>query len=273
MNPIPITSLDDPRVAAYRNLKEKELDRAGRLFIAEGEYVVRRLLESDYPVESVFASDLRLPKIAGFVPEGVPLYVTPQQTMNGLMGARFQSGIVACGRRKPWRPMEQVIPNTPGRLTLVVCPDISNVQNIGAIIRIAAGFGADAMVLGEQCHDPFWRQAIRVSMGTIFRLPIHQSRNLVEDMQRLKTEWKVELAASVLSDSAEPLSQSRRPDRFGILFGNEAQGIGEQYVRASDRQITIPMNPGIDSLNVAIAAGIVLYHFTRQDSFVASPGV
>jgi len=85
-------------------------------------------------------------------------------------------------------------------------------------------------------------------------------------MQRLRGEWKFELAASVLSDTAEPLAKARRPDRFGILFGNEAQGIGEQYVRASDRQITIPMNPGIDSLNVAIAAGIMLYHFTQVDS-------
>ena len=263
---IPITSLDDSRVAAYRNLKEKELDRAGRLFIAEGEYVVRRLLESDFPVESVLLRTCGWRRLSRSCRRGVPLYVTPRETMHGLIGARFQSGIVACGRRKPWRPMEQVIPNTPGRLTLVVCPDISNVQNIGAIIRIAAGFGADAMVLGEQCHDPFWRQAIRVSMGTVFRLPIHQSRNLVEDMQRLRSEWKVELAASVLSESAEPLATSRRAVRFGILFGNEAQGIGEQYVRAADRQITIPMNMGVDSLNVAIAAGIVLYHFTQVDN-------
>jgi tRNA G18 (ribose-2'-O)-methylase SpoU len=132
------------------------------------------------------------------------------------------------------------------------------------MIRIAAGFGCDALILGEHSHDPFFRQSVRVSMGTIFRLPIAQSENLLTDLARLRTEWGIELAATVLDESAEPLSATTRPPRFALLFGNEAQGLPPEIVQACDRRITIPMKLGTDSLNVMVAAGIFLYHFTRS---------
>ncbi len=258
-----ITSLDDPRVAAYRNLKDHELDRQGKLFIAEGEHIVRRLLASDFPVESVFLSEKRSAEFAPVVPAPVPVYVAPSAVMNDVLGMKFHSGIMACGRRKPRGTLEEVVPKAKDALTLVICPDISNVENIGAIIRIAAGFGADAMVLGERCHDPFWRQSIRVSMGTVFRLPIYQSDDLLNDLARLHDEWGVELAATVLDDLAEPLAGARRAAKFGLLFGGEAQGLEEPYVRACQRRVTIPMRLGTDSLNVAVSAGIFLFHFTQ----------
>ncbi len=269
MNPVPagratrIHSLDDPRVAAYRNLKDHELDRRGRLFIAEGEYVVARLLASDFSVESIFLSDKRVEEIAPQVPPGVPVYVASPDVMNGVLGMKFHSGVMACGRRKPRMTIDDVIPKDRDRLTLVICPDVSNVENIGSIVRIAAGFGADALVLGERCHDPFWRQAVRVSMGTVFRLPLAHSDDLLRDLARLKSEWGVELAATVLDEDAEPLENAKRAEKFGLLFGGEAQGLEPQYVRACDRRVTIPMRMGTDSLNVSVAAGVVLYHFTH----------
>ena len=264
MTPIPITSLADPRVANYRNLKDRDLDRAGRFFIAEGEHLVRRLLESDFPIDSVFLSERRVVEIGPLVPAGVPVYVAPAEVMNEVLGMKFHSGVIACGRRKPHLTLGEVVPKDRERLTLVICPDITNVENIGSIVRIAAAFGADALVLGERCHDPFWRQSVRVSMGTIFRLPILQSDDLLRDMARLKQEWGVQLAATVLEDSAEPLTAAGRPARFGILFGSEPQGLGPEYIAACDRKVTIPMKMGTDSLNVAVAAGIFLYHFTQE---------
>jgi tRNA G18 (ribose-2'-O)-methylase SpoU len=265
MTPIPITSLADPRVANYRNLKDRDLDRAGRFFIAEGEHLVRRLLESDFPIDSVFLTDRRLAEIAPLVPAGIPVYVAPAQLMNDVLGMKFHSGVIACGRRKSQLSLEKVVPKDRRRLTLVICPDITNVENIGSIVRISAAFGADALILGEQCHDPFWRQSVRVSMGTIFRLPLLQSDNLLRDMARLKDEWGVQLAATVLDESAESLARADRPPRFGILFGSEPQGLGPVYQAACDRKVTIPMKMGTDSLNVAVAAGIFLYHFTQAE--------
>lgn len=262
-----IDSLSDPRIAPYRNLKDKELDRAGRLFIAEGEHLVRRLLASDFPVESVFVAEKHAGEFERLVPANVPLYVTSGEVMDGVLGLKFHSGIIACGRRKPWAALDEVLPRKQGRLTLVICPDITNVENIGSLIRLSAGFGVDAMVLGERCHDPFWRQSIRVSMGTIFSLPIYRARNLLADLVRLRNEWGVELAATVLDKDAEPLANARRGERLGLLLGSEPCGLDGETMAACGRKITIPMKLGTDSLNVAVAAGIFLYHFTREDSY------
>jgi tRNA G18 (ribose-2'-O)-methylase SpoU len=259
-----IDSLDDSRVWHYRNLKDRELDRSGKWFIAEGEHVVRRLLASDFPVESVFLSEKRS-DFAPNVRDDIPVYIAPQRVMESVMGFKFHSGIIACGVRKPPASIDDVIPNDPQRpLTLVLCPDLSNVENIGTMIRLCAGFGVDALILGEHSHDPFWRQSVRVSMGTVFSLPIAASQNLLHDMQRLRTEWGVELAATVLDESAEPLHRAVRSSRFGLVFGNEAQGLDAAHVNACDRRVTIPMKLGTDSLNVGVAAGIFLYHFTQS---------
>jgi tRNA G18 (ribose-2'-O)-methylase SpoU len=261
---IPINSLDDPRIAPYRNLKDRELAREGGLFIAEGELVVRRLLRSDYPVESVLLAERSVKEFAREIPTGIPVYVAPDPMLHQIIGYRFHSGVIAVGRRKPTLAIDQFMSAPRERLTVVILPETATAQNLGALIRIAAAFGCDALVLGERSCDPFWRQAIRVSMGTIFSVPLVRSQNLLEDMARLRQAWGFELVATVLDEDAEPLARASRRPRLGILFGNEAQGLSAEYVRACDCRITIPMRPGIDSLNVAIAAGIFLYHFTQQ---------
>ena len=259
----PVENLADPRLWPYRELKDRALDRGGRWFVAEGEHVVRRLLASDFHVESVFLSEKRV-DVAADVPIHVPVYVAPQAVMEGVLGFKFHSGVIACGRRKPRLTIDDAVPRGRERLTLVVCPDISNVENIGSIIRLSAGFGVDALILGQHCHDPFWRQSVRVSMGTVFSLPIVHTDDLLRDMSRLRHEWGIELAATVLDADAEPLARATRPARFGLLFGGEAQGLLPEHVAACDRRVTIPMKLGTDSLNVAVAAGIFLYHFTRD---------
>ena len=267
---IPIDSLDDPRVAPYRNLKDKVLDREGRLFIAEGENVVRRLLASDFETVSVFCVDYRAASVAEAVPAGVPLYVGTGKLMEQVIGFDFHTGVVACGRRKPPLSLDDVLPKDKDELLVVVGGEIANVENLGSLIRLSAGFGADALLLGERCHDPFWRQCVRVSMGTIFKLPIVKSLDLPTDLRRLRAEWGVQVAATVLDEDAEPIASAGRPSRFALAFGNEAHGLSLEQVAACDRRVTIPMGLGTDSLNVSVAAGIFLYHFTQVARAVAS---
>jgi tRNA G18 (ribose-2'-O)-methylase SpoU len=259
---IPIDTLCDPRVAHYRNLKDRELERRGQRFIAEGEHIVRRLLASDFTTESLLLAERRVAEIAPLAPPDLPVYAVRQELMNEILGMKFHSGVLACGVRKPPRPLENVIPRDKPHLTLVICPDITNVENIGSMVRIAAAFGVDAMILGEQCHDPFWRQSIRVSMGAIFTLRLVQSRDLISDLKILKDDYGVQLAATVLDPVAEPLSHAARPPRLGLLFGSEPQGLSPVHVALCDRRLTIPMHLGTDSLNVAVATAIFLYHFT-----------
>jgi tRNA G18 (ribose-2'-O)-methylase SpoU len=264
-NPQGIASLDDPRVAAYRNLKDRELAREGGRFIAEGEYVVRRLLASDFPTESVLLSERRVEEIAPLAPPDVPVYVASDEVMHQVIGFKFHSGVIACGRRKSNPSLEKVLDRF-GPVTLMILPETANAENLGALVRIAAGFGANGLVLGERSCDPFWRQSIRVSMGTVFTLPIVRSEDLRRDLVRLREEFGLELMATVLDADAEPLGEVRRGERIGVLFGNEAQGLGRVWVEVCDRRITIPMKLGTDSLNVAVAAGVVMWELSRQTS-------
>lgn len=259
-----ITSIDDPRIAPYRNLKDWELAREGGLFIAEGELVVRRLLRSDYPVDSVLLGERRVRGFAPSVPGGIPVYAVSDAMMHQVIGYRFHSGIIAAGRRKPMRSVEQMTSGAAERMTAVILPETASAQNMGAIVRIAAAFGCDALVLGERSCDPFWRQSVRVSMGTIFSMPLVQSHNLLEDLRRMRESFGFELAVAVLDERAQPLAGAARGPRLGVLFGNEAQGLPDDVLGLCDRRITVPMRGGIDSLNVAIAAAVFLYHFTQE---------
>jgi tRNA G18 (ribose-2'-O)-methylase SpoU len=263
---IVVDGLDDPRVSHYRNLKDRELARAGDLFIAEGEQVVRRLLASDFPTESLLLARRRADEIAPLAPADLPVYVVDDPLVHQIVGFKFHSGVMAVGRRKPPAELDVVMSAAAarGRVTLVVLPEVANTENLGSLIRISAAFGADAVVLGEHSCDPFWRQSVRVSMGAVFSLPIVRSPNLSDDLGRLTQRWDVELVAAVVGKGAERLASAGRGPRLGLLFGNEAQGLSAPHVAACGRRVTIPMHLGTDSLNVAVAAAVFLYHFTRE---------
>jgi tRNA G18 (ribose-2'-O)-methylase SpoU len=261
---VEISSLDDPRLAPYRALKERELAREGGRFIAEGEQVVKRLLASAFATESVLLARRRVDEIAPLVPEPVPIYVVPDEMMQQVIGFQFHSGVIAVGLRGPQKTLDDVLPRGGDSLKLVICPETANTENLGGMIRIAAAFGVDAMILGERSCNPFFRQAVRVSMGTVFRLPIIQSQDLLLDLDRLKRQWKVERIATVVDErQSVPLAEAQIPRRWALLFGNEAQGLPREMIDVCDRRITIPMKLGTDSLNIMVAAGIFLYHFTR----------
>jgi tRNA G18 (ribose-2'-O)-methylase SpoU len=252
-------SLDDPRIAAYRNLKDRELAREGGRFIAEGEQVVRRLLTSGIQVESVLLADRKADAIAPLVPKGVPIWIASDEAVQRIIGFEFHSGVLACGIRPPPKALQDILTDTEPQ-TLVICPKITNVENLGSLVRLAAGFGVTALILGRQCCDPFFRQSVRVSMGAVFTLPMVRLEDELAAFEQLKKQG-FELVATVLSDDAEPLVSAGRGPKLGLLFGAEADGLDARHITACDRRVTIPMRRNTDSLNVAVAAGIFLYHF------------
>lgn len=259
---IHIFSIDDPRIANYRDVKDRELAvMSNDLFMVESEQLVRRVLASSFDVESVLATEKRADEIAPLVPSDVPVYVASPAVVNQIIGFKFHSGTMAIARRPRSPTIDDVI-GDKSRVLIVVCPEIANTENLGSMIRIAAAFGADAMLIGERSCDPFFRQSVRVSMGAVFTLPIVRSRDIVADLRSLRARG-VELIATVLDQSAEELSNVKPPARTAILFGNEAQGLSDEHVAMCDRRVTLPMKLGTDSLNVAVATGVFLYHFTR----------
>lgn len=258
-----INDLDDPRIAIYRNLKVTNLTRWTDQFVVEGEKLVRRLLASPFPMVSVLATDRHDSRVAPLVPEGVSLYVIPHALIDELVGFNFHQGVLACGQRTPWPSVDEIVEQAGDCVTLVVCPRLSNPENLGAIVRLSDVFGVDAVVVGGPCPDPLSRRVLRVSMGTALRVPVLSSPSLESEIARLRSRWGVELAATVVDPTVERLNHATRRDRFALLFGSESEGLGAEWVDQCDRRITIPMRPGAESLNVAVAAGIVLHHFMR----------
>lgn len=260
-----IDDLDDPRVRPYVGLKERDLTQEGNRFVAESETVVRRLIASGLTVQSVLLAEDRLERMLPLIPRGVRVMALKRPLMNKVLGFKFHSGVMAVGVRPQSPGVDQLASTwkSDQEVTLVVCPEIANTENLGSMVRIAAAFGATAMLLGERCCDPYYRQAVRVSMGTVFSLPIVQSKDIVAELAMLHDRHGVERIATVLDEGAEVLSAAGRPKRIALLFGAEGPGLADEHVSLCDRKVTIPMKRGTDSLNVSVAAGVVLYHFTQ----------
>jgi len=249
--PIEILDAADPRVADYRDLKERRLNEAGR-FVAESERVVRRLVSSGLPIQSVLLTAPRLATLADALGGDFPVYLAPQGVLDGVAGFHVHRGCLAIGVQ----PAAPAVP--PGARTLVVLEDLTDVDNLGAIARHAAAFGADAMLLSPRCADPYYRKAIRVSLGAVFGLPIVRLGRWPDELLALR-DAGVALVGAVLAPDATPLGAFVRPPRVALLFGAEGPGLSPGARAACDHRVTIPMSPGADSLNVATAAALFLY--------------
>ncbi|MEX0585015.1 MAG: RNA methyltransferase, partial [Pirellulales bacterium] len=260
-----VTSLDDPRLEPFRSLKDTNRTRWQSLFVAEGEKLVQRLLESDFPVVSVLADRQHEERLASWLRPELDLLIVDDPLVSAIVGFNFHRGVLACGRRKLHPTLDQIAAPLDRRLTLVVCPDVQDPENLGTIARTSLALGVDALLLGPNCGDAFSRRVLRVSMGAVLRLPIRRCEDLSAELCELRTRWQLQLAATVLDPRAEPLTEFERPLRFALLLGNEGHGLDADVVAACDRRLTIPMPAGADSLNVSVAAGIFLYQLARRN--------
>jgi tRNA G18 (ribose-2'-O)-methylase SpoU len=261
---VAIADLDDPRIETYRHLKATNRTRRGDRFVVEGEKLLDRLLASPFPTVSALVDPRHEERVAARLPGDVPLYVLPEGTIDLLVGYNFHQGVLACGARRPWPGLDVLAGSMDRTATVVVCPRLDNPENLGALIRLGDVFGVDALLVGPRCPDPLSRRVLRVSMGTALRLPVVASEDLEGDVARLVARHGFETAATVTDVDAEPIDTFRRPDRLALVFGSESAGIDPAWAARCDHRLTIPMSPGAESLNVAVAAGIILHHVSRS---------
>ncbi|MDR3620847.1 MAG: RNA methyltransferase [Paludisphaera borealis] len=263
MTPELITDLDDPRIAVYRSLKATNQTRDLDHFVVEGEKLVERLLASRFPTASVLVTDRRWPRLAAMVPNDVPVFLIPFELIHTLVGFPFHQGVLACGRRLPWPDWRSLWTGAAESLTLVVCPKISNPENLGSIARLGDAFGIDGVLAGPSCPDPLSRRVLRVSMGSALRVPILVSDRLPELAAEIQTALGVTFLAAEAERGSTPFEAVDRPRRVALVLGDEDQGVEPEWVARCARSITIPMPGGASSLNVSTAAAILLYHFTK----------
>ncbi len=260
-----VTSLDDPRLHAYRNLPERAV-RGENCFITEGQLVTHRLLQSDYEAESLFVTESYANEFEAATKGKIPIYVATPAMMSSVVGFRFHRGVLGVGRRPVERRLDAFSSRLekPGRLRLVVCPNVKLSENMGLIFRTAAGFNVDGILVGPTACDPLSRRAIRLSMGGVLRIPFFRSTEITADLEALRRRWGVTLFATVLDESAEPLPTVEWSERAAMLFGNEFEGLDDECLACCDRKVTIPMPPWVDSLNLGVAAGIFVYEMMKS---------
>lgn len=258
-----IESLDDPRLAPYRHLKDTNRTRWLDRFVAEGEKLALRLLESSCRVHSVLVDRAHLERLRPHLRDDLDVLVVENRLVSQIVGFNFHRGVLACGYRPQNAALESIAAPT-GPLRLVMLDDVQDPENLGTIIRASAALGADSVVLGPACADPFSRRVLRTSMGGVWRLPLRRAEDLVLDLRRLRDEFHVQTIATVLAEDAQELCRFTPPERWALLLGNEGRGLNRECLEQCPRRVTLPMQAGTDSLNVAIAAGIFLYELTRR---------
>ena len=261
-----IAGPDDLRVAPYRNVSDPELLRAHGLFVAEGRLVVQRLIEtSRFRVRSLLVNDAAwraLEPLCVGLGSDIDIYLGSSRDFEDLTGYDVHRGCLALVERP--RPASTDTILSSARF-VVVLEDVANADNVGGVFRNAAAFGADAVLLSPGTCDPLYRKAIRTSMAATLRVPFatldHVSGSWAAALEGLRQRGFV-LAAMTPRDPAQDLEEFARQtnhSRLAILFGAEGSGISCDAEAAADYRVRIPIVQGIDSLNLAVASGIVLY--------------
>ena len=256
-----IENADDPRLDAFRDVRERDLVGRRGLFIAEGEVVVRRALaEGLHPLQTLLLADDRLEKLADLIAEAPPdlaVLAAPQDLFDRVAGFPIHRGILALGRRGPDPGPERLLASAPERALVVAALDIGNHDNLGGIFRNAAAFGAHAVLLGAHACDPLYRKAIRVSVGAALSTPFARLEDDAALPELLAAHGFTAIALS--PGGVTPLSALRRPARTALILGAEGPGLPEAILSRC-QTVSIPMRSGFDSLNVATAGGIALHH-------------
>ena len=255
----------DPRIEPYRDIRERDLVGRQGLFVAEGEVVLRHLVGAGrFRPVSVLIDSKRLERLAPMLaqlPDEVPVFHAPQEILSRIAGFALHRGILGLGRRAEAGGAEQLLAGSgPGALVLVLY-GIANHDNLGAIFRNAAAFGAGAVILDAHCCDPLYRKALRVSVGAALTVPFARLAP-GEDALALLARHGFE-AIALTPAGATRLSDLRRSPRMAVLLGPEGPGLAPEVI-ARSRGVGIPMARGFDSLNVATTSGIVLHHLTAQ---------
>ena len=264
MTPIRIESADDPRIAGFHAIRERDLvGREGR-FIAEGKVVLNVLFPARrFEAEAALILESRLAGMAdtlALAPPEMPVYVASQEVMDRIAGFHIHRGVLALGRRPPPGTVADLLAGLPAEALVVVLAGISNHDNVGAIFRNAAAFEADAVLLDARCCDPLYRKAIRVSVGAVLKVPFAVAQSEEELAGALAGHGFEQIALSP-SGTDDIAALERRP-RTALYLGTEGEGLPASLM-ARMRTVRIAMSDTFDSLNVAAASAIALHRLWK----------
>lgn len=269
--PVTVTDAGDHRLDDYRSLND-QLFRRGlegdEFFIIEGFVAVDRLIQSGHRVRSVLLSPSRVDRFARHLDDltaaGVPVVIADNDVIAATVGFDLHRGVVAAAWRRP-HPSIAGLASTATRLA--VLEGLNDAENLGAIARAARALGVDALVIDERCTDPYSRRSVRVSMGEILMLPVARVATAA---------WSAvfdtlhghgfETWALTPSSDADSIWDIAPPSRVAMVLGAEGPGLDRRTLAMSTRRVRIPLQAGVDSLNVGHAAAVTFAAVGRPRS-------
>ncbi|MEK6649611.1 MAG: RNA methyltransferase [Bacteroidota bacterium] len=262
-----IDDLDAPALRHFRTLRRPEEHLREGLFIAEGEKVAARMFRSGLDVVSVLLTpeclEVHRATLEDLSP-GMEVFVASKELLQTIVGFPLHQGIMALGRVPPARAINEILASSPRPWLLAALDGLTNAENVGVLVRNAAAFGVTAMVVGETSSSPYLRRAVRNSMGTVFRMPVVHSAFLPSLLEDLRDEHGVRVIAADADAGAQPLHSCDLRGDVCLVFGSEGAGLRPEVLERCQERVVIPMQEGVDSLNVASASAAVLYEVRRQ---------
>ena len=267
MQPIPIDDPDDPRIAAYRDIRERDLIGRQRRFVAEGKVVLDVLFTSRrFVPESTLILDARLPGMAATLakaPPDMPVYVASREVIDRIAGFPLHRGVLAIGARGDTPEPGELLSGLPSQSVVLALVGIANHDNLGAIFRNAAAFGAAAVLMDATCCDPLYRKAIRVSVGAALKVPFAVSGTREQLVSALAGAGFDQVALSPAGRT--DIRDLARSERLALYLGSEGEGLPADML-ARLETVRIPIAAGFDSLNVATASAVALHEIRNRGS-------
>lgn len=266
---VPITDLADPRLVDYAHRTDVALRKARGsehgLYLAESVLVLRRALAAGHVPRSVLALGASVDDALDALADhpDVPVFVGPGELLAELTGYVLHRGLIAAMNRPALPDAADLL---AGARRVVVLENVADPTNVGAIFRSVGSIGADAVLVSPRCSDPFYRRAIRVSMGTVLQVPWTRVGDWTELSGTLAAAG-FSTAALALAPGAVPLARyaAAPPQRVAMVLGAEGDGLTPEAIAAADTVVTIPMRHGIDSLNVAAASAVAMWALALPD--------
>ncbi|MDO8525254.1 MAG: RNA methyltransferase [Candidatus Omnitrophota bacterium] len=204
------------------------------------------------------------PLLTMMAKRGAPTYIAADKLIEEILGFRVHRGIMAVGYCPEQRTLASVLKTLKPPLFLAALNAVNDPQNVGLIARNAAAFGVQALIVDNATYDPYYRKAVRVSMGTIFRLPVAYEDDLASSLVRLKKRYDTRIIAASVGRGTGDITKADLSGNICFVFGNEDKGISRKVLNIADARVRIPISKGVDSLNVASASAVCLYEASRR---------
>ena len=261
-----LASPENPLIKTIRRLRQRPHHRGEDRFVLEGVKLAKEALSSGTEVShAVLSTDFSVSeggrRLLGLLEAaGIPSVSVEENLLRRLSSLETPEGVLLLARGKP-RPISELSGNL-----IVVSTGVQDPGNLGAIARAAEAAGASALVTCRGSAYPFHPKAVRGSMGSLLRLPVFDGGDVTNAIVALKRKGLL-LAASVPRGGSDFRSADLKRN-LALILGSESGGLPEEILKVAEVHLSVPMKDGVDSLNVAMVAGLVLYEAARQRGFI-----